>query len=245
MTIGIIVQARMSSTRLPGKVLRDLEGRSMLQYTLERVVLTRRADGVIVATSDEASDDPIADFCARSGTPCYRGSLQDVAGRFLMAAQHHGYDAFVRVCGDSPLTDPVVISTAVELFRGGAYDLVTNTFPRSFPVGVSVEVIRTETFQQAHTRMVEPADREHVTRYYYQHPEEFCIHNFTAPQNDGTAQLAVDTPEDWERFARIVQQMDRPHTAYNYREILDLAKHQASSTKFQTIPKFQAPIPKH
>ena len=220
MTIGIIVQARMSSQRLPGKVLRDLGGKPMLLYTLERVALARGADGVIVATSDEASDDPIAAFCADHGIPCFRGSLTDCAGRFLAAADAHGFDAFVRVCGDSPLTDPAVISTAVELFRDGEYDVVTNTFPRSFPVGVSVEVVRTESFRRTHVRMTDPLDRENVTRYYYQHPEEFRIKNFSAPQNNSTAQLAVDTPEDWERFVRIVQQMERPHITYHYEEIL-------------------------
>ncbi|MDO8463204.1 MAG: glycosyltransferase family protein [bacterium] len=220
MTIGIIVQARMSSQRLPGKVLRDLGGKPMLLYTLERVALAHGVDGVIVATSDETSDDPIAAFCADKSIPCFRGSLVDVAGRFFAAADAHEFDAFVRVCGDSPLTDPAVISTAVALFRGSEYDLVTNTFPRSFPVGVSVEVVRTEPFRRAHVRMTDPLDREHVTRYYYQHPEEFRIKNFSASHDNSTAQLAVDTVEDWERFVRIVQQMERSHTAYHYEEIL-------------------------
>lgn len=223
MHVGIIVQARMSSQRLPGKVLREVGGKPMLQYTLERVALARGSDAVIVATSDEASDDPIAAFCAQRGVPCFRGSLEDVAGRFLAAADAHGFDAFVRVCGDSPLTDPAVISTAAELFRSGEYDLVTNTFPRSFPVGVSVEIIRTETFRKAHARMREDADREHVTRYYYQHPEEFRIQNITAPADYSTAQLAVDTLEDWERFTRIMQHMDRPHATYGYQEVLAIA----------------------
>lgn len=224
MKIGIIIQARMISQRLPGKVLRKVSHKPMLQYTLERTALARGVDGSIVATSEEASDDPIVSFCARYGMPCFRGSLPDVAGRFLAAADAYGFDAFVRVCGDSPLTDPAVITTAIEAFRGGTYDLVTNTFPRSFPTGCSVEVVRTATFRQAHGHMQEPADLEHITRYYYQHPAEFRIHNFSAPQDNSAAQLAVDTPEDWARFERIVQQMDRSHATYGYQEVLAIAR---------------------
>ncbi len=224
MNLGIIVQARMSSERLPGKVLREVQGKPMLQYTLERVALARGADGVIVATSDEASDDPIAAFCVARGMSCFRGSLPDVAGRFLAAAESYGYDAFVRVCGDSPCTDPGVITEAIALFRSGAYDLVTNTFPRSFPKGISVEVVRTATFRQVHTRMVEAADREHVTRYYYQHPEEFRIRNFSADHNNSEVQLSVDTPEDWAMFTGVLARMDRPHTTYDYRAILAMVQ---------------------
>lgn len=223
MKIGIIVQARMSSERLPGKVLRKIAEKPMLDYTLERVFLAVGCDGVIVATSLEASDDPTAAFCAQRGVRCFRGPLENVAARFIGAADQEGFDAFVRVCGDSPLIDPAVITAAIEIFRDGEFDLVTNTFPRSFPKGVSVEVVRVSSFRDAYARMGEPADREHVTRYLYRNSEQFRIQNFLHRSGDRSdAQLSVDTPEDFLLATRMIGAMDRPHWEYGVDDLLRL-----------------------
>ena len=142
--IGAIVQARMSSMRLPGKSLRPLCGKPMLQYVLESLAQVDELAETIVATSSDPSDDPIAEFCDQFGSVCFRGSLDHVAERFLQTANARGLSAFVRVSGDSPLLDPRFVARAVDLFVESNADVVTNVFPRTYPPGMSVELVRTE-----------------------------------------------------------------------------------------------------
>src|SRR3989338_6848553 len=141
MTIGAIVQARMSSVRLTGKVLLPLLGKPILEYVLERVEHARSIDRIVVATSDETNDDPIYAFCQNRNVECYRGSLDNVAQRFLGVIDQHNFDAFARICADSPFLDQRIVDKTVKMFRNGNYDMVANTLTRSFPKGQSVEVM--------------------------------------------------------------------------------------------------------
>ena len=141
MTVAIIVQARMSSDRLPGKVLAPISGRPLLGHLLDRLGRVRGALGPVVATSDRSEDDAIESFCASVTVPCHRGSRDDVALRLEEAAAEAGADAIARVCADSPVLDPALVVEAIETFEVAQPDLVTNTFPRTYPKGQSVEVI--------------------------------------------------------------------------------------------------------
>lgn len=220
--IGAIVQARMNSRRLPGKSLRPLCGKPMLQYVLENLAQLDELAETIVATSTDPSDDPIAEFCERVGTACFRGPLDNVAERFLQALRTHDLSAFVRISGDSPLLDPRLVARAVALFAESAVDLASNVFPRTYPAGMSVEVVRSETFERVVPGLSDPGDREHVTSYFYRHAEQFRIGNFAseAPRRD--VHLAVDTPEQFEYVARIVGSMKRPHWEYSLDAVLRL-----------------------
>ena len=135
MKIGAIIQARMSSERLPGKVLQQIAGKPMLQYLLERLEHCEVLDGLVVATSVDESDTPITSFCQRYGVSCYRGDLNNVAGRFNDVLDSYGFDAFVRINGDSPLLDQRLVDKAVELFKQHEADLATNALVRSYPKG--------------------------------------------------------------------------------------------------------------
>ena len=225
MRIGIIIQARMGSQRLPGKVLQRVAGKPLLEYLLER--LERGTGGLqrVVATSTEAPDDPLEQFCAARGIPCHLGPMLDVAGRFWTAARVFGFDGFVRLSADSPLLDQGLVDWAVRLFCGGAFDLVTNVAIRSFPHGQSVEVVRTSAFARACGTMDEAADREHVTRFFYRNPAAFAIHNFTACQDYSDLQFSVDTPADAQRCAALLSCMERPHWQYGWRELIELSRH--------------------
>lgn len=223
MSVGAIVQARMSSRRFPGKVLAEAGGKPLLLYLLERLARCRRLDGVVVATSADRSDDVVQEFCGRTGFPCVRGPLEDVAGRFLLALDRFPWGGFVRANGDSPLLDPELVDRGVGIFREGEYDLVTNVQPRTFPKGQSVEVVRSESFRAACRDMTEPEDREHVTRFFYRNSSDWRIRNFEAGGRWGDVQLSVDTPEDMERFARIVAAMERPHWEYGHEELARMA----------------------
>jgi spore coat polysaccharide biosynthesis protein SpsF len=217
-----VVQARMSSTRLPGKALLPIRGKPMLQYLIERLTRCSHLDDLIVATSVDASDDVLAAACAQWKIPCYRGSLTNVASRFKEIMDLKAPHGCVRVNGDSPLLDISLIDRAVEVFLGGEWDLVTNVQVRTYPKGQSVEVIRVGTYQRAFSKMAAEDEREHVTRHFYLHPEEYRIQNIHSGGDYGKIQLSVDTPEDMALVERIVSRMTRPHWEYGFEEVLRL-----------------------
>lgn len=205
MRIAAVVQARMSSTRFPGKMLHRLHGRPLLEYVLDRVRGSRGIEQVIVVTSVDPSDMPIAEYCRDQGVECFRGSLDDVAGRFRDACGAYRLDAFARVCGDSPQLDPALLDRGVRTFREVEADLVTNCFPRSFPGGQSVEVVRASAFQDAYARMTSPEHFEHVTAFFYERPREYRIYNFANPAGDQSQiDLSVNTPAQMALFERLV-----------------------------------------
>jgi len=224
MKVGAIVQARMNSERLPGKVLHPVHGKPMLEYLLERLDHCKSLDAVVVATSTDPADDPVAGFCRERGADCYRGSLANVASRFMDVLTHSGFDAFLRVSGDSPLLDPEIVDKGVEIFPQGNFDLVTNVFPRSYPRGQSVEVVRSETFSRALQKMRDEDELQHVTLFFYRNPQGFAIRNFAADADYTGVRLAVDTIEDMERFASLVEGMEKSHWKYSLPEILDMCR---------------------
>ena len=222
MVTGAILQARMSSQRLPGKVLRNIHGKPMLQYLLERLEHCLFLDEIVIATSVHKNDDPVSVFCDEHNIACYRGSLEDVAGRFLGVLEEYEWQVFVRVNGDSPLLDPHLIDQGIMLYNKGRFDIVTNVFPRTFPLGQSVEVVNGDTFRRYYSRLEAGADHEHVTAFIYRNPDEYKIRNFTSQNDYSTIHLSVDTPHDLEVVSRIIGSMDRPHWEYALKDILDI-----------------------
>lgn len=220
--IGAVVQARMSSSRLPGKVLRELGGRPVLAWLLDGLTRAPGLVAITVSTSTEPDDDAVADFCAaREGVALHRGPLDDVAGRMLAAAEAERLDALVRVNGDSPLLDPELVSAGVELFRQSGADLVSNVYPqRSFPVGESVEVVRTSALAEAHARMGSDEDREHVTPLIYREPERFAIVGFAADEDCSSESLAVDDAADLALLEGVIAGLDRDPWEHGWRELL-------------------------
>ncbi len=215
-----IIQARFSSARLPGKVLADLEGEPLLGWLFQRLARCSGLAGVVLATSDDPSDDPVAAFARDRGVACYRGPLQDVAGRVLGAAAMAKAEAFVRITGDSPFMDPWLVDQAVRLFQAGDFDLVTNTQVRSYPKGMSVEVVRTASLERALRMTADPDDREHLTRWFYRHPQACRIVNFTSGQGLAEVQLSVDTPDDLAMARRIAGRLGGPQAMGDWRQVL-------------------------
>jgi spore coat polysaccharide biosynthesis protein SpsF len=221
--IGVVAQARMTSARLPGKVLRPLDGRRpCLQFVVERLQRCERAGLVAVATSDHPTDDPVASLCERLGVAVHRGPLDDVAGRYLGAVDRFGLDAFVRVSADSPLIDQGLVDRGIALFEEGGTDVVTNVFPRTFPSGQSLEVVDGEAFRGAYRDMTEPTHFEHVTAFIYRDPERFRIRNFESGRDEAAIHLALDTEEDARLIEAIVARMDRPHWEYDHEAVMEL-----------------------
>ena len=206
MKTAIFVQARMDSKRLPGKMMMPVAGKPLLQHVVERLQLCARIKNVTILTSDEVTDDPIADWCRYHSVEFFRGPLDDVYGRFVEAVEFYQLDAFVRISGDSPLIDARLVDELVEVFNTGSYDLVTNVMPRSFPRGESVEVLRVSMFKAKADFITDPQEREHVTAYYYRNPSEFRIKNVSNPRGDFSSKyLCVDTAEDLEKLKQVVE----------------------------------------
>jgi spore coat polysaccharide biosynthesis protein SpsF len=222
MDVGIIVQARMSSSRLKGKVLHDVRGKPLLQYLLEGLSLCKSVNKKVVATSTEKSDDSIANFCRKYNVDCYRGELNDVAGRFVDVLKRYRFNSFVRINGDSPLLDYRLIDKAVRIFQRGTYDIVTNVFPRTFPKGQSIEVLNSEIFMKSYSDFMEEEDFEHVTKFFYKNSKRFNICSFSSSVDLSSISLVIDTPGDLELFKKIIIQMKKPRSEYGLQEIIDL-----------------------
>ncbi len=199
----IIVQARMTSTRLPGKVLAPIAGRPMLAWQLDRLRRVRDDVAVAVATSDGPSDDPIVDLCGELGVPVVRGSESDVLDRYHVAAATLSADPVIRVTSDCPLIDPAVSRAVLELFERGEADYASNTLERTFPRGLDTEVLSVETLAAAWREASQPFEREHVTPYIYRNPSRFRLRNLRNERDEGDRRWTVDTPADL-AFARAV-----------------------------------------
>lgn len=221
----VVIQARMGSTRLPGKVLADLGGRPALALQLERL-RGLRCDHLAVATSDQPQDDPVAALAGQLGAEVVRGSEHDVLARFGAAVQRFDPGDLVRLTGDCPLSDPAVVEAVVALHHSRGADYTSNVFPRSFPKGLDVEVAARGAFDAAVEEATDPYEREHVMPFLYRHPERFTLANLSSGIDAGDEWWTLDTPEDLQRLRRIVAAVPDIDQA-PWLEILGIVGHQA------------------
>jgi len=239
MKVVAIIQARMASTRLPGKVLADIGGRSMLARVCRRVQRATTVDRLVVAATDRPGDGPIVDRCRQLGIACFRGSEPDVLDRYHKAAKAHAADVVVRITSDCPLIDPEVIDQVVREkgditdFRGhnreksvmspflSAADYASNTIERTWPRGLDTEVMTADALRRAAREATEPYQREHVTPYIYQHPEKFRLLSVTAEENHGHERWTVDTPEDLEFVRTVYRELGGGET-FSWHDVRDL-----------------------
>lgn len=206
MKVVAIIQARMGSSRLPGKVLLDLGGETMLSRVVRRLRRAQRIDEVIVATTTEQKDDALADFCQTRDVSCFRGSENDVLDRYVQAARATQADVVVRITSDCPLIDPGVVDEVTEHFLNSqpAVDYVSNVAPvRTYPRGLDTEVVSREALERAHGEASDAASREHVTAYIYRHPERFRIEGYRGARDESAHRWTVDTPEDFALVEKI------------------------------------------
>jgi spore coat polysaccharide biosynthesis protein SpsF len=220
-----IIQARMSSSRLPGKVLQDIGGRPMLAWVVERARLARREGEVLVATTTDGADDPIQTWCQSARVPCFRGSAYDVLDRFYQAASAFHAGRIVRLTADCPLIDPQVIDDVVEAMIADGADFAANRLPppwhRTFPIGLDVEVCTFSALERAWKEAREPHEREHVMPYLYSLPGRFRVRILDTVPDFGDLRWTVDTPEDLEMVRRLVSQL-APKTDFSWQEVLQI-----------------------
>ena len=208
MTTIAILQARMSSTRMPGKVLAPLAGEPMLVRQLERILRASTLDGVVVATSLDPSDDPIVEALAHAAPligeiPVVRGSLSDVLARFVTAMDAYPSDAVVRLTADCPLASPAVIDRVVSAFRAGDVDYVSNTMSPAYPDGLDVEVVRADVLREVAEIAIDRHEREHVTLGVYRRHDRYRVANVAGDRDLSGLRWTVDTPEDYAFVADI------------------------------------------
>ena len=206
-----ILQARMNSTRLPGKVMRDVAGKPMLGRVLDQLGRATRISRIVVATSDSNLDDQIADFCHTVSIPCFRGSEDDVLDRYFQSAVSANAQVIVRLTGDCPLLDPRVVDRCVETFLNGGCDYVSNTIHRTYPDGLDTEVFSFEALERTHTDAKWKSEREHVTPYIWKNPNIFRLGVLTGEQDYSDLRWTVDCEKDL-AFARAIWKRlgDRP-----------------------------------
>ena len=224
MTTALIVQARMTSTRLPGKVLLPIAGRPMLSYQLERLRRVRTQDVIVIATTVNASDDPIVELCAAEGVRCTRGSELDVLRRYHDAATSVGATVVVRVTSDCPLIDPDVVDDVIRIFTAarGTLDYVSNMLEPSYPCGMAVEVMSTLALAEADAEATSPVDREHVTPFLYRNPQRYRLQSVRLGVDLSANRWTVDTPEDFELVRRIFESLHPRSPDFSMNDVLAL-----------------------
>lgn len=194
------IEARMTSSRLPGKVLIEAEGRPMLELMIERLRFVPELDGIVIATTANSTDDPVEALARRLGVGFWRGSEEDVLARVLDAATAHDADVIVELTGDCPLIDPVLISDTVKHYRDSGADYVSNGLKPGYPMGMGSQVFGTAVLADVARRTNDPVDHEHVSLYIYRHPEIYSLSGVEAPAEHSRPEmrLTLDTKEDLE-----------------------------------------------
>jgi len=221
LTVGAVVLCRLDSQRLPGKVMADVLGRPLLWYVLTRCFAVASIGQVIVATSDRAVDDPIYEYCASQGIRVFRGPGENVAGRMLFCAEDAGLDYFFRINADSPCLEPWLLEKAVAQIGERNWDFITNLYPRSFPYGVSVELIKSATYRKIYPSILQSGQREHPTQYLYQHLDLLIWRNIIREGKDlSSTRLTVDTVEDLVWFRNLAVKTQDRWSSIGHEEIV-------------------------
>ncbi len=208
--VVVVVQARMGSTRLPGKVLLPVAGRPMLQRMLERLCAARRVDRIVVATTAQPEDDVLVDLCRAAGWDFVRGSRDDLLDRHLLAAEAFRADVVVKVPSDCPLVCPRVVDRVLERFLSADLDYASNLHPATYPDGNDVEAMHVDALRRAAREATRRLEREHTTPYLWEHPELFRLQNVAWESGldcSLTHRWTVDYPEDYELVRAIYDEL--------------------------------------
>lgn len=223
MRIVAVIQARVGSERLPGKVLEDIGGQSALARVVERVRMADRPDEVIVATSEDAANDVIAEHCAALDCKVFRGSEDDVLNRMILAGEAHGADAIVRITADCPLIDPGVIDESIALFLEESVDYAANIVVgrRTYPRGLDVEVVSLDALRKTAALTPEPRYLTHVTLYIREHTDVFAIASLEQEEDLGHWRWTLDEPADLDFIRAIYGEFDN-RVDFRWRDVCAL-----------------------
>ena len=233
MKIGIIIQARLGSTRFERKVLEKIGGKELLLFLYDRLKNIKRASQIVLATSTERKDDILVNFSKKIGLPSFRGSLDDVLLRFYLCAKDRNFDVIIRVTADDPFKDPVVINKALDIFINNKFDYVSNTISPTYPEGIDVEVFSFNALEKAQLSSALKSERMHVTPYIWSNPEIFALHNFKDIEDNSSYRFTCDYIEDLDYLNKLYS-----HTMnddFSYLDIINIAKKHGIKNMRNTI----------
>ncbi len=222
MSVLAFIQARVGSTRLPGKVLLDLHGKPVLERVIERVQSAKGIDGVIVVTTLESKDIPVVRLCAERGIRVFCGSENDVLDRFYQAAKILGPDHVVRITADCPVMDPRVIEKVVGQHLASGADYTSNTLVERYPDGEDVEIVGFGALERAWKEARLNSEREHVTPYIRNHPDLFTLSSVVSEEDHSSCRWTLDTARDYEFLQRIYGELGNQEEFFGMDSILDL-----------------------
>ncbi|MFQ5431667.1 MAG: cytidylyltransferase domain-containing protein, partial [Nitrospinota bacterium] len=212
---------------LPGKVLKKVLGKTLLEYHLERIKLVPTVDEVVVATTVNDTDNPIVELCEQTNTAYYRGSEPDVLSRYYDAAKHFNADVVMRVTSDCPLIDPAEVEKVLQLYMNNfdRYDYVSNFVnERTYPRGMEAEIFPFRLLEEASRGALEPRDREHVTTFIYERPERFRLGGISYGSDESRYRLTVDTEADFELVGKIIENLYPAKKIFSMRDVLELMR---------------------
>jgi spore coat polysaccharide biosynthesis protein SpsF len=214
-----ILQARMSSNRLPGKVMMEINGMPMIHWQIQRIRKAKSLDHLIVATSSERSDDALVDFLIQNSVDVFRGPIDDVLSRFINASSIYQHNALIRLTGDCPLVMPELIDEMVGYFFQIEVDYLSNTLERTFPKGLDIEILKNQVLNRLFEFELTKDELEHVTLGVYTRPEKFKLGNFSNPELTNVQRWTVDYEEDLELIREIYAEFTGRESEFKYDEV--------------------------
>lgn len=222
----IVVQARLGSTRLPGKIFKTVQGKPLLSYQLERLRRVTSVEGIVIATTTNPLDLPIVDYCNLEGLHCIRGSEEDVLSRYVAACDAFGLEVVVRVTSDCPLLDPKLLEKGLACFSEhyDTLDYLSICHERSYPLGMDFEIIRVDALKKAFFEAQTTSEKEHVTPYIWQHPKLFRLGNLQQKEDQSSYRLTVDTQEDFTLIEHIIKELYPKNPEFGLNDIITLLK---------------------
>ncbi|EPG75814.1 cytidylyltransferase [Leptospira fainei serovar Hurstbridge str. BUT 6] len=223
MKTAFVIQARMTSSRLPGKILKEILNKPLLEYQVERLRRVKEADGIVIATTINETDLPVVELCKKLDVPYYRGSEIDVLSRYYEAATYFGLNDIIRVTSDCPVIDPGIVSKVIKSYleSKNSIDYASNSLERSYPRGMDTEIFSYEALTRAHLEAREPAHREHVTAYIYANPDKFRLKSIVSSIDNSNFRLTVDTPEDFQLIKVIIEALYPKNHEFGIDEIIN------------------------
>jgi spore coat polysaccharide biosynthesis protein SpsF len=220
------IEARMTSSRLPGKVLLQAAGKPMLEHLVNRLRAVPSLNGIVLATTINKTDDELEEFSKKIGISCYRGSENDVMNRVIGAADSVGTDVVVEITGDCPIIDPQIVEQTIRMFNANQADYVSNCHIRSYPDGMDTQIFRLETLKRSATMTSDALDQEHVTLHIRNHPELFTHLHLVAPPETHWPGLGLtlDVPKDNELLKKIIEHFEPANSLFSCRDVIQLLK---------------------
>lgn len=235
MIVGII-QARTGSTRLPGKILLEAAGKTMLEHMIERLSSSKKLDKLVVATTTSQNDDKIIDICKKLKIDFFRGSEEDVLSRYTEASEFFNATTVVRLCSDSPLLDGSILDNVINSYISGNFDYVGNLEPgsRTFPDGLSVEIFSSKLLKQTNIEAKKPSEREHVTFYIWKNPNKFKLHRVDLEKNLSNFRFNLDYEEDYIFLKKIFENFYPKNKNFSLEDIISWLEKNPSLLKINS-----------